>query len=83
MPFYFYKFFWLLAYPRYQAVQPLGATAKYWISEMLNRVVVTCVQFYGDYGYMEEYPIAHMHQRCEGTDNICRYIRDYAAYYNK
>jgi acyl-CoA dehydrogenase len=34
--------------------------AKYWICEMLNRVVSQCVQFHGGYGYMEEYPIARM-----------------------
>ncbi|HAR97463.1 MAG TPA: acyl-CoA dehydrogenase, partial [Syntrophus sp. (in: bacteria)] len=34
--------------------------AKYWISEMLNRVVGQCVQFHGGYGYMEEYPIARL-----------------------
>ena len=34
--------------------------AKYWIAEMLNRVVERGVQFHGGYGYMEEYPIARM-----------------------
>jgi len=34
--------------------------AKYWICEMLNRLVGKCVEFHGGYGYMEEYPIARM-----------------------
>jgi len=34
--------------------------AKYWIAEMLNRVVEKGVQFHGGYGYMEEYPIARL-----------------------
>jgi acyl-CoA dehydrogenase len=34
--------------------------AKYWIAEMLNRVVERGVQFHGGYGYMEEYPIARL-----------------------
>lgn len=34
--------------------------AKYWISEMLNRVVGKCLQFHGGYGYMDEYPISRM-----------------------
>jgi len=34
--------------------------AKYWITEMLNRIVGKCLQFHGGYGYMEEYPIAKM-----------------------
>ncbi|HPW69295.1 MAG: acyl-CoA dehydrogenase family protein [Desulfomonilia bacterium] len=37
-----------------------ASIAKYWICEMLNRVVNQCVQFHGGYGYMEEYPIARM-----------------------
>ncbi|MFA5654949.1 MAG: acyl-CoA dehydrogenase family protein, partial [Desulfomonilia bacterium] len=37
-----------------------ASIAKYWICEMLNRVVSQCVQFHGGYGYMEEYPIARM-----------------------
>lgn len=37
-----------------------ASMAKYWICEMLNRVVGQCVQFHGGYGYMEEYPIARM-----------------------
>jgi len=37
-----------------------ASMAKYWIAEMLNRVVPQCVQFHGGYGYMEEYPIARM-----------------------
>jgi acyl-CoA dehydrogenase len=32
--------------------------AKYWISEMANRVAYHCLQLYGGYGYMEEYPIS-------------------------
>ena len=34
--------------------------AKYWHTEMLNRIVGKCLQFHGGYGYMEEYPIARM-----------------------
>ena len=37
-----------------------ASMAKYWVCEMLNRVVAQCVQFHGGYGYMEEYPIARM-----------------------
>ena len=32
--------------------------AKYWITEMANRVAYDCLQLYGGYGYMEEYPIS-------------------------
>jgi len=41
--------------------------AKYWIPEMLNRMVGKCLQFHGGYGYMEEYPIARLFRdaRCQ------------------
>ena len=32
--------------------------AKWWITEMLNRVANQCLQLHGGYGYMVEYPIA-------------------------
>ncbi|MCO5189189.1 MAG: acyl-CoA dehydrogenase family protein [Anaerolineae bacterium] len=35
-----------------------AAMAKYWITDLQNRVVDQCLQLHGGYGYMEEYPIA-------------------------
>ncbi|MFI4941320.1 MAG: acyl-CoA dehydrogenase family protein, partial [Burkholderiales bacterium] len=35
-----------------------AATAKYWCSDLQNRVMDECVQLHGGYGYMLEYPIA-------------------------
>ena len=32
--------------------------AKWWLSDMANRVAYDCVQLHGGYGYMAEYPIA-------------------------
>lgn len=32
--------------------------AKYWITDMANRVADQCLQLHGGYGYCEEYPIA-------------------------
>ena len=37
-----------------------AAEAKWWTTELCKRVVDTCVQLHGGYGYMEEYPIARM-----------------------
>jgi acyl-CoA dehydrogenase len=37
---------------------PTAAMAKWWASERLCRVVDECVQLFGGYGYMTEYPIA-------------------------
>jgi len=35
-----------------------AAIAKLWATEMQGRVVDTCLQLFGGYGYMSEYPIA-------------------------
>jgi alkylation response protein AidB-like acyl-CoA dehydrogenase len=35
-----------------------AAMAKWWCTELQKRVVDTCVQLHGGYGYMREYPIA-------------------------
>lgn len=38
------------------------AMAKYWTTENLKQTVDQCLQFYGGYGYMEEYPIARAYR---------------------
>ncbi|HSW15023.1 MAG TPA: acyl-CoA dehydrogenase family protein [Solimonas sp.] len=35
-----------------------AAAAKYWCSDMMNKVIDECVQLHGGYGYMWEYPVA-------------------------
>ncbi len=35
-----------------------AAIAKYWCSDLMNKVIDECVQLHGGYGYMLEYPIA-------------------------
>jgi alkylation response protein AidB-like acyl-CoA dehydrogenase len=35
-----------------------AAKAKYWCTELQGRVLDTCVQLHGGYGYMSEYPVA-------------------------
>jgi len=35
-----------------------AATAKWWSTELQGRVLDECVQLYGGYGYMAEYPVA-------------------------
>ena len=57
-----------------------ASMAKYWCSEMLGRVVDQCLQFYGGYGYMTEYPIskAYLDARVQriygGTTEIMKEI---------
>jgi acyl-CoA dehydrogenase len=54
--------------------------AKLWQTEMLGEVVDTCLQFFGGYGYMMEYPItrAYMDARVTriyaGTNEIMKVI---------
>jgi acyl-CoA dehydrogenase len=38
-----------------------AAMAKWWLSDLQCRVLDECVQLWGGYGYMEEYPIARMY----------------------
>jgi len=37
-----------------------ASMAKYWVSDTENEVVDECLQLFGGYGYMNEYPIARM-----------------------
>jgi acyl-CoA dehydrogenase len=38
----------------------LASMAKYWASEELSKIVDGCLQLFGGYGYMLEYPIARI-----------------------
>ncbi len=35
-----------------------ASMAKYWVSELHGKIVDQCLQFFGGYGFMNEYPIA-------------------------
>ena len=37
-----------------------ASMAKYWLSDLQGKVVDQCLQLFGGYGYMNEYPIARM-----------------------
>ena len=39
----------------------LASMAKYWISDLQCKIVDQCLQLFGGYGYMLEYPIAQMY----------------------
>jgi acyl-CoA dehydrogenase len=34
--------------------------AKYWVTDLQCEIVDECLQLFGGYGYMNEYPIARM-----------------------
>lgn len=51
-----------------------AAMAKYWTSEMQGKVIDSCLQLFGGYGFMAEYPIAQRYtdarvQRIYGGSN--------------
>ncbi|HKV05053.1 MAG TPA: acyl-CoA dehydrogenase family protein [Candidatus Acidoferrales bacterium] len=58
----------------------VAAQAKLWTSELVGRVTDQCVQFFGGYGYMWEYPItriyasARIHRIWAGTTEIMKEI---------
>jgi len=39
-----------------------AAKAKWWVTELENRVINRCLQMFGGWGYMEEYPIARAYR---------------------
>jgi long-chain-acyl-CoA dehydrogenase len=55
-----------------------AAAAKYWLSDMVNRIVDECVQLHGGYGFMMEYPVARAyidnraHRIYAGTNEIMK-----------
>ncbi|WP_447920270.1 acyl-CoA dehydrogenase family protein [Achromobacter aegrifaciens] len=40
---------------------PTAAMAKWWVSDTVCKVIDECLQLFGGYGYMTEYPIARMY----------------------
>ena len=51
-----------------------AAAAKFWVTERQCEVIDICLQFFGGYGYMDEYPISRMYtdarvQRIYGGSN--------------
>ena len=57
-----------------------ASMAKYWLSELLDRVVDQCVQLHGGYGYLAQSPIAKMYTDARasriygGTNEVMREI---------
>ena len=54
-----------------------ASMAKYWVSDLENKIVDRCLQLFGGYGFMNEYPIARMYkdsriQRIYGGTNEIR-----------
>jgi acyl-CoA dehydrogenase len=44
-----------------------ASMAKYWITDLQGRIIDRCLQLFGGYGYMEEYPISRMYRDARVT----------------
>jgi alkylation response protein AidB-like acyl-CoA dehydrogenase len=52
----------ILALTRGEATVDDAAKAKWWVTELEKQVVDSCLQMFGGWGYMEEYPIARAYR---------------------
>jgi len=39
-----------------------ASMAKYWLSDLLGKIADRCLQLFGGYGYMDEYPISRIYR---------------------
>jgi acyl-CoA dehydrogenase len=57
-----------------------ASMAKYWTTDTLGRVVDRCLQLFGGYGYMDEYPISRIYRDARvmriyaGTNEIMKLL---------
>jgi acyl-CoA dehydrogenase len=57
-----------------------ASMAKYWLSDLENKIIDRCLQLFGGYGYMEEYPISRMYRDARiqriygGTNEIMKLL---------
>ena len=57
-----------------------ASMAKYWLTDLLGKVVDRCLQLFGGYGYMDEYPISRLYRDARvlriyaGTNEIMKLL---------
>jgi acyl-CoA dehydrogenase len=39
-----------------------ASMAKYWLTDLLGKIIDRCLQLFGGYGYMDEYPISRLYR---------------------
>ena len=70
----------IMALTKGQLTATDAAKAKWWVTDLENRVITRCLQFFGGWGYMEEYPIARAYRDARvqtiygGTNEIMKEI---------
>jgi acyl-CoA dehydrogenase len=57
-----------------------ASMAKYWLTDLQGKIIDRCLQFFGGYGYMEEFPISRMYRDARvsriyaGTNEIMKLL---------
>jgi len=57
-----------------------ASMAKYWLTELVGKIVDRCLQLFGGYGYMDEYPISRLYRDARvlriyaGTNEIMKLL---------
>jgi acyl-CoA dehydrogenase len=57
-----------------------ASMAKYWHTDLVGKIVDRCLQLFGGYGYMDEYPISRMYRDARvmriyaGTNEIMKLL---------
>jgi acyl-CoA dehydrogenase len=57
-----------------------ASMAKYWMTDQQNKIIDRCLQLFGGYGYMDEYPISRMYRDARvqriyaGTNEIMKLL---------
>src|SRR5215216_3516719 len=66
--------------PQERLIVSTAAMAKYWLTDLQNKIVDRCLQLFGGYGYMDEYPISRMYRDARvqriyaGTNEIMKVL---------
>ena len=56
-----------------------ASMAKYWITDLQGKIVDRCLQLFGGYGYMDEYPISRMYRDARVLRIYAGHQRDHEA----
>jgi acyl-CoA dehydrogenase len=57
-----------------------ASMAKYWVTDLQGKIIDRCLQLFGGYGYMDEYPISRMYRDARvmriyaGTNEIMKLL---------
>ena len=57
-----------------------ASMAKYWLTDLQGKIIDRCLQLFGGYGYMEEFPISRMYRDARvmriyaGTNEIMKIV---------